>query len=129
SMISGVIAGQMRKAAGPAANIVSYVGVSATRWLTALSIAETVPASASAGDLLIASFMHRDSAIAPSGWTLARSQTITSGTVNQSLSVYSKVALSSDLGASTTFAQASSQRTGLTIVALRGSTSSPAVLS
>jgi len=128
-MIGGVIAGQMRKASGGAVNTVSYVGVSATRWATATSITETVPASSVVGDLLIAIFMHRVAATAPSGWALVRSQTITSGVTAQILSVYSKVALAGDPAASMTFEQASSQRTSLTLVVLRGSISSPVVLS
>lgn len=127
-MISGVMAGQMRKAGGGAGNTVSYIGVSATRWTTAISIAEVVPAAAAVGDLLLAYFMSRSAPTPPSGWTLVRTQTITGGGVTQILSVYSKAAISGDAGASIAFTQASSQRTSLTILVLRGSSASPTVV-
>jgi len=74
-------------------------------------------------DILFAAVMHRDTLTPAAGWTLV--STVTSNfpdnPFHQSMSVYSLVATSGSGGSNTTWAQATSQRMGVQILAFRPS--------
>jgi hypothetical protein len=95
------------------------VAVSPTTFVTATSLNQTIPAKAATGDMLLAWVMYRSTLTPPSGWTLVRTETFIGGGFTQYLSVYERIATSSDPGASTTWTQASSARLGVHIQAFR----------
>lgn len=97
------------------------VATSDTQYVAATSRDQTIPAATEIDDLLLAFVMHRDTLTAPSGWTLVASQNETTSGVNQTLSIYSRTAVSGDAGATTTWTQATSQRMAVHIHTLRHS--------
>lgn len=106
---------------GPLVPQVLVVGTSDTHFLTATSITETVPAAVVAGDVLIASLMHRAALLPPDGWErIWWSDDIDPSGTHQQLSVYQRVADATDASAGSTWSMASSQRIALNITALRG---------
>lgn len=91
-----------------------------------------VPASAAVDDLLIAAVMHRAAlSSVPSGWTLVDSVSFQDSTAQvQYVSIYSKTAVSGDLGASTAWTQSSAVRMAVQLLAARKTSGSgtPAVV-
>ena len=126
SAIQQVLLG-ISSAGGGGGNTVTVAGSSTLAYVTATSQNVTVP-SASVGDLLLAIAMHRAVLTPPAGWTLVDTISNTLSGTLQYLSFYSKTAVSGDLGASTTWGQASSARMGVQIVSLNGTSATPAVL-
>lgn len=108
------------------AGTVSFVAASGTTYAVATSQDQTIPAGAAVGDLLLAFVMHRDTLTPPAGWTLVRTEGV-NNTYIHSLSVYRRTCQSGDPGASTTWAQATSTRIAVHIVAFSGSTGTPTV--
>ena len=103
-MIIGMMAAQVQLA--PVAGPVSFLAASSTVYETATSQNQAIPASAAAGDLILAFVMHRSALTAPAGWTLVASQACVYDTITHTMSVYKRVALSGDAGVSTTWTQA-----------------------
>lgn len=102
----------------------AYIGASSSiTFSTVTSQAVTVPATTAAGDLLLAVVMHRSAMTSvPSGWTLVDTCSFQDSTaLVQYLSIYSKTAVSGDVGASTTWTQTSSSRMAVQIHAVKKS--------
>jgi hypothetical protein len=96
--------------------------VSGTRYVTATSVSETVPASVQVGDLLLAFVMHRGAlTTTPSGWTLVVSDGGNysgSGIPDQYLSVFKRTAQVGDGGTSIAFEVGASGRMGIHIMSV-----------
>lgn len=99
---------------------VRYRTQTTTVYATSTIQSKTIPASVQIGDLMLAFVMHRDTLTPPSGWALVDSQVCTNTSLNQTLSIYKRVAVSGDAGSSTTWTQASSQRICVVIAAWYG---------
>src|SRR5690606_29037289 len=107
---------------GPPASAIPYQ-VACTDQLVGtsnISLNVTVPATAAVGDLLVAYIMRRATLTPPAGWTLAATAgPFTSSGVDQYVDIYYKTAVSGDIGASTTWTQAASDRMSVSIGAYR----------
>lgn len=103
---------------------VAFVATSSTIYAVSTSQNVSIP-TVSIGDLLIATVMHRDTLTPETGWTFVASATgsLTSPSVDQTVSVYKRVAQSGDSGSSTTWSQATSQRIATNIAAFSGDAS------
>lgn len=98
----------------------AYVAGSSTVYVTATSQTVSIPAQVEVGDLLLAWVMHRENLTPPSGWTLVRNATCSAtGLARHDLSVYSRIAIGGDAGASTAWTQATSARLAVHIQAFR----------
>lgn len=100
---------------------ISLVDTNANVYSVATSQNATVPATAAVGDLLLAFVMHRDTLTLPAGWSTVDSQVCSNGvTPAHYLTLAKKVCAAPDIGASTTWTQATSQRISVEIMVWRG---------
>lgn len=80
-----------------------------------------IPAGTQVDDVMVATIMHRSSMTSvPSGWTLRVNGNFTSGGTFQEMSMYTKKAVSGDLGTSPNWVQSSSVRMSVSIVSFSG---------
>lgn len=110
------ISGNKRFARGS----ISFVGGGNTQYATATSVVLSIHASTVAGDLLVATVMHRSAMSTPSGWELVGSISQTYSSVTQYLSIFKRTAQAGD--ASVTFTQVSSARIGGHVLTVRSTT-------
>lgn len=110
---------------------ISIVGASSsTSYATSRSGTASIPLGVVAGDLLVASVMHRSALTTPEGWNLVDTQQCTgSGATDQWTSILWKRAAGTEGGGTQAFTQASTGRIGVHITVLRASTGLAAVLS
>ncbi len=98
---------------------VAFVATSATVYATSTSQNVNIP-TVSVGDLLIATIMHRDTLTPETGWDLVATQIGLLGSLEQTLSLYKRIAQGGDSGSSTTWTQATNQRIATNITAFSG---------
>ncbi len=97
--------------------------------LAVTTIAGTTPAGLRAGDGLYAVLMTRSAATPPAGWTLVTAQACTAGGVTQTLSLFAKTSVApADSSVSVTFTQATSNKMGIAMFAVRAESGTPSLL-
>ncbi|MEZ0060918.1 hypothetical protein ABIF26_006461 [Bradyrhizobium elkanii] len=117
-VVEGTAVSMLRCAIDRGPSDVTVVSQSDVTYDIGLSVNVDIPAF-SVGDLLIAAVMHRDTLTPSPGWTLVdhAAGLVTSASVSHQISVFRRVAQLGDT--TTTWTQATSQRIGAHIIAIR----------